>query len=104
MGGSAGFRHSRNTQRRTSGNRATRKGIELMPTYKGVYSPDPDFSTKCDDLAWMPGPRPNVYVRDTQGKTPGKQQIIPDKGGWADDFARAFPAQSPFPRKHHPKY
>jgi len=44
-----------------------------MPTYKGAYSPDPDFKTTCDDLAWMPGPTPGKYVRDLQGS--GKPTI-----------------------------
>jgi len=75
-----------------------------MPTYQGAYSPDPDFSTKYDDLAYMPGAKPMTTARDPQKQFPGKNQIIPDRGGWADDFSRGFPSQAPFRGKNHPKY
>jgi len=66
-----------------------------MPTYRGKFSPDFFESDlmKGGDFAWMPGDKPNVYVEDAaqQNKLPGRKQIIPDRGGWADDFSRKLP-------------
>jgi len=64
-----------------------------MPTYRGAFSPDFKESDlmKGGDLAYMPGDKPNVYVKDAQSKLPGRKQIIPDRGGWADDFSRKLP-------------
>ena len=75
-----------------------------MPVYKGAYSGDFKESNLMEnEFNWMPSPSPTGKpVRDAQARLPGKQQIIPDKNGWADDFSRGFPAQSPFRGKNHP--
>ena len=64
-----------------------------MPTYRGKFSPDFEESDlmRGGDYAWMPSDKPNVYVNDAQNKLPGKQKIIPDRGGWSDDYSRKLP-------------
>jgi len=74
-----------------------------LSTYLGKYSQNYDGDLG-GDLDYMPGNKPMTTMKDTQAKFPGKQQIIPDRGGWADDFSRGFPAQAPFRGKNHSKY
>jgi len=53
-----------------------------MPVWKGPYSPDYKEGSLGGDLNWMPSSKPyGVPVRDTQAKTPGRQQIIDDTWG-----------------------
>jgi len=51
--------------------------------YKGAYSGDfKESNLMEDELNWMPSNSPTGKpVRDAQAKTPGRQQIIDDKGG-----------------------
>jgi len=64
-----------------------------MGVYKGAYSGDfKESNLMEDELNWMPSPSPTGKpVRDAQAKLPGRKQIIPDKGGWSDDFSRKLP-------------
>jgi hypothetical protein len=66
-----------------------------MSTYKGAYSPDPEFKTTCDDLAWMPGPtakeaRSGTYVRDNQPRI-RKGSVVDDRdgGGFSGPVSRS---------------
>jgi hypothetical protein len=64
-----------------------------LGAYSGDYTGDLG-----DDLSWMPSNKPNVYVRDLQNRTPGKQRIIDDRDG-SDGFS------GPVSRSNnHPKY
>ena len=62
-----------------------------MLTYRGKFSPDYQEGSLGGDLNYMPGDRPNTYVKDPQAKLPGRKEIIPDKGGWSDDYSRKLP-------------
>jgi hypothetical protein len=92
--------------RASKGEGETTKGKTMkrgpQRTIHGAYSGDFEESDIMagGDFAWMPSDKPNVYVVDKQNRTPGRQQIIPDRGGWADDFSRKFP----FRDSKHPKY
>ena len=83
--------------------------------YNGAYSPDFKESNLMEsELNWMPGPTPNVYVRDAQNRWPGKKNNLKDTFGGGngrdsvrnvnDDTGGDFSNQLPGRDTNHPKY